>query len=178
MTSSAKTNGTTASSKNFIRAILAVAGGFVLAVAGVIFYGTVTRPAENKAKDVAACKVYLVGYQKAKVAFVKEETAKDHTPKVETAVKAYADALVKGYNGAFDLVGDVNGTVGKGLKQLALARLQLDTQSQDAMASSFSTLDNTAATVEQVCSGVLDSANVKGSYGVYSPAPVATKSTK
>jgi hypothetical protein len=178
MTSSAKTPGKPAGNRNFIRAIIAVAVVFVLGIGGVIFYGTVTLPAQNKANDVAACKVFLVGYQKAKVAFVKEETAKDHTPKAENAVKAYADQLVKGYNDAFKIVTDVNGTVGKGLKQLAIARLQLDTQSQDAMATSFSTLDNTAATVENVCSGVLDAANVTGKYGSYTPAPVATKSGK
>lgn len=178
MTSAPKTPAKNAGNKNFIRAIIAIAAVFVLATGGVIFYGSVTLPAENKAKDVAACKVFLVGYQKAKAAFVKEETAKDHKPKAETAVRAYADELVKGYNKGFDLVGDVNGTVGKGLKQLALARLQLDTQTPEAMANSFSTLDNTAATVEQVCSGVLDAANVKGSYGVYTPAPAVTKSTK
>lgn len=164
--------------KTWIRSIIALCVVFVLGTAGVIYYGTVTLPAQNKANDVAACKIYLVGYQKAKAAFVAEETAKDHTPKVETAVRAYADQLVKGYNSAFKIVTDVNGTVGTGLKQLAMARLNLDTQSQDAMATSFSTLDNTAGTVETVCSGVLDAANVKGSFGVYSPAPVATKSPK
>jgi hypothetical protein len=178
MTSAATDAANKRGNRNFVRAIIAIAAVFVLGLGGVIFYGTVTLPAQNKANDVAACKVFLVGYQKAKAAFVKEETAKDHTPKVETAVRAYADELVKGYNGGFKLVTDVNGTVGKGLKQLALARLQLDTQTQDAMATSFSTLDNTAATVEQVCSGVLDAANVKGQFGVYSPAPVATKSSK
>jgi hypothetical protein len=178
MTSAATNAANKRGNRNFLRAIIAISAVFVLGLGGVIFYGTVTLPAQNKANDVAACKIYLVGYQKAKAAFVKEETAKDHTPKAETAVRAYADQLVKGYNDAFKVVTDVNGTVGKGMKQLALARLNLDTQSQDAMATSFSTLDNTAATVENVCSGVLDAANVKGSYGVYTPAPVATKSSK
>lgn len=175
------------SKRKWIRAIIAISAVFVLGIAGVIYYGTVTLPAENKAKDVAACKTFLVAYSDANLAFLNEENAKDHKPSVETAVKAFADKLLNGYNKAYTQVGDSTGTVAKAIQSVALARLYLDTRTSDSTASTFSNLLSTTQTTEQVCHTTLDSANVKGKFGSYdsskgstpaassSPAPSATK---
>lgn len=164
------------SKKTWVRAIVAVAVVFVLGIAGVVYYGTVALPAINKAKDVTACESYLVGYDKAKVAFLNEENAKSHKPSVEYAVKAYAQALSDGYNKAVNQVGDINGTVGTAMKNVAINRLHLDTTTESNMATTFSNLDNAAGTAEQICTGVLAAGNVKSKFGAYTPAPSASPS--
>jgi hypothetical protein len=162
------------SKKNWVRAIIALAVVFVLGVGGIVYYGAVALPAINKAKDVVACKTFLVGYDKAKLAFLNEENSKDHKPSVETAVKGYAQALSDGYNKAVTEVGDINGTVGSAMKNVALNRLHLDTTTESNMASTFANLDNAAGTAEQICTGVLAAANVKGKFGAYTPEPSAS----
>ena len=164
------------SKKTWVRAIVAVSTVFVLGIGGVVYYGTVALPAINKAKDVTACESFMVGYQKAKNAFIDEENATDHKPSVENAVKGYAQALSDGYNKAVDEVGDINGTVGTAMKNVAINRLHLDTTTESNMASTFADLDNSAGTAEQICSGVLSAANVKGKYGSYTPEPSASPS--
>ena len=164
------------SKKSWIRSIIVVSIVFVLGIGGVVYYGTVTLPAENRAKDVTACKTYLVGYQNAKLAFLNEENAKDHKPSVKTAVTSYAKALADGYNQAVTEVGDMNRMVGQSLKNVALQRLRLDTTNESSMATSFANLDNAAGTAEQLCTSALDVANVKQKYGAYTPAPTASPS--
>jgi hypothetical protein len=164
------------SKKTWVRAIIALSVVFVLGITGVVYYGAVALPAINKAKDVTACKTFLVGYDKAKLAFLNEENAKDHKPSVETAVKAYAQELSTSYNKAFSEIGDVNGTVGQAMKNIAMNRLNLDTTNPTNMASSFANLDNSAGTAEQICSGALAAANVTGKFGAYTPAPSASPS--
>lgn len=164
--------------KTWIRSLIALGVVTVLSVTGVVVYGTVLLPAENKAKDIKACETFLVGYKDAQFAFVQEATAKDHKPSAKTAVLNYSAALAKGYNTAFEQLGDMNGYVAKGIKQLALARLQLDTSTDSGIQQGFADLDNTAGSVEQVCQGVLEAANVKGKYGSYTPAPSASPSNK
>jgi basic membrane lipoprotein Med (substrate-binding protein (PBP1-ABC) superfamily) len=159
--------------KTWIRSLIALGVVVVLGITGVTVYGTVLLPAENKAKDVAACKTFLVGYQKAQKAFVDEATAKDHTPDPKTAVANYAKALSNGYNSAFEQIGDQNSYVAKGMQQLALTRLRADFTTDSGVQQGFADLDNTAGTVENICQGVLEGANVKGKYGSYTPAPSA-----
>lgn len=159
--------------KTWIRSLIALGVVVILGITGVTVYGTVLLPAENKAKDVAACKTFLVGYHDAQFAFVSEATAKDHTPDPKTAVQNYSKVLAKGYNKAFEQVGDMNGYVAKGMKQLALTRMYLDLSTDSGVQQGFADLDNTAGTVENICQGVLEGANVKGKYGSYTPAPSA-----
>ena len=162
------------SKKNWVRAIIVLSVVFVLGIAGVVYYGAVALPAINKAKDVVACKTFLVGYDKAKLAFLNEENAKDHKPSVETAVKGYAQALSDAYNKAITEVGDINGIVGSAMKNVAINRLHLDTTTESNMATTFADLDNASGTAEQICTGALAAANVKGKFGSYTPAPSAS----
>ena len=164
--------------KTWIRSLIALGVVTVLSLTGVVIYGTVLLPAQNKAKDVAACKTFLVGYVQAQHAFVKEATAKDHTPNPKTAVVQYSNTLGDAYNKAYEQVGDINGYVGKGMKQLAMVRLYADFKTDSGIQQTFADLDNTAGSVDQLCQGVLEGSNVKGKYGSYTPAPSASPSTK
>lgn len=164
--------------KTWIRSLIALGVVFVLGITGVILYGTVLLPAQNKAKDVTACKTFLVGYKAAQTAFINEANSKDHTPNAKTAVVQYSNTLGDAYNKAYEQVGDMNGYVAKGMQQLAMTRLYADFKTEAGYQKAFADLDNTAGSVEQVCQGVLESANVKGKYGTYTPAPSTSPSSK
>lgn len=164
--------------KTWIRSLIALGVVTVLSITGVVVYGTVLLPAQNKAKDVTACKTFLVGYKAAQTAFINEANSKDHTPNAKTAVVQYSNTLGDAYNKAYEQVGDMNGYVAKGMQQLAMTRLYADFKTEAGYQKAFADLDNTASSVEQVCQGVLESANVKGHYGTYTPAPSTSPSTK
>jgi hypothetical protein len=173
MTSKAQQAANAKSNRNWVRTIVALSVVVVLALSGVVVYGSAVLPAQNKAKDVAACKTFVVGYHNAQLAFIKEATAKDHTPSPKTAVMNYIEVLHTAANEGFKQ-SNQDGTIAKGFEQISIDYLTIDTKSETGLQNGFSTMDGHASTIEGLCNTAFDNAGVKSPVKTASPSPSAT----
>jgi hypothetical protein len=148
------------SKKLWFRSIIIFSVAFVAVIGGVIYYGSVSLPAMNKAKDVTACQTFLKGYGAAQIAFLKEAAATDHAPSAKTAVANYAEVLVTAYNKAFKQA-TKDGVVYNGIVDIAKQRLTLDVTDTATLQQQFTSLDGAAKMEEEICSGALEAAHAK-----------------
>ena len=163
------------SKKIWFYSILSFSIVFVLTMGGIVYYGSVTLPAINKAKNVTACQTFLKGYGEAQIAFLKEAAATDHAPSAKTAVTNYTTILVTAYNKAFQLAAK-DSAVYNGLIDIAKQRLGMDVTDSATLQTQFTNLDGAAKMEKDICSGALEAAHVKNPLEPVksSPSPTAT----
>jgi hypothetical protein len=146
-------NATAVNNKNWRITIIALATVFVLAIGGTVFYGTVVVPQQEKARNVAACKTFEVGYQNAKFAFITEMIQKKHTPNPLTAIQKYMDKLLLGsLHAAKDL--PYESDLGKAMIDLNVSKLTFDGSSNEAANQSFRAYDDQAKNIQSICYGL------------------------
>jgi len=160
------------SRKLWIRAISIISAAIVLSIGGVVYYGTIVLPAQNAARDVAACKIYVKGSNDAAVAFMKEGSATDHKPSVTTAINNYMKILFTANNLSYNQA-NPNGSVAASFIQISKARLALDTSSSTALMSGFNSVYSAASDTLSLCQSVLTAAHVP----VPTLAPATTPSS-
>lgn len=147
------------SAKRWRNSLIAIIVVFILAIGGTIYYGAVALPAQNKANDISACNIFEEGYLKAQLAVVKEETAKDHKPNLQTAVDGYVSNLFHANQIAFKKSAQ-GGKLNSLLTDVALARMRYSS-TVTASPTFPSDLDSAAQAVSSYCQTILPAASPK-----------------
>jgi len=130
-------------------AIIALIAGAVLAIGGVVFYGTSIMPGQRVAADKQACDTFAAGLIAARTKAVQmlEQTPPAKDPDV---AQAYLDAIDVAIDKAFTQAAS-RSDVANALAQLGLARISYDaTQGFTAIG----TLENSYDPVKTACSVV------------------------
>ena len=158
------------SRRNWIISISVLGAVLACALGGMVYYGLVITPQVNKAKDVASCKVFLVGYHDAQAAFTSEATAKDHKPSAATAVRNFFEVLHDAANLAYTKA-DPQGQIATGYLQISQTYLTSDLKTDSGIQEGFGNMDNAASVIENVCNTALDNAGVKSPVKTANPSP-------
>jgi hypothetical protein len=132
----------------------------VLAIGGVIFYGTAIMPAERLKADAAACDSFVIGVIKGRARVV-ELTKKTPAEPDNEIAQAYIDEVMKGVDKAFGEAAS-KGEVSDALARIGLTRLN---NNADKGIEAISTLENSYSGIKAACEPVMRAA---------SPAPTAT----
>lgn len=141
------------SNKAWRYTIISLVVVFVLGVGGIVYYGTVVVPKQEKVRNVAACKIFEAGYQNAKLEFINEMIQKKHTPDPLTAIQKYMDKLFVGsIRAAKDL--PYESDLGKAMIDLNVSKLSFDGSSKAAANQSFRAYDDQAINIQSICYGL------------------------
>ena len=128
------------------------------AIAGVVTYGTVIKPAEDLAMNKTACKSFLDGNEKARLAYVAEATATDHEPSLETGIRIYLTTQFEGVNKAI-LEAAPKTPIRLAIADIGIQQLQYDSGSSDLI-TIFNTVDRAATSLIKECQAILPAPSV------------------
>jgi hypothetical protein len=157
-------------SRGWTISLIALSAVFVLGVSGTVFYGSVVLPAQNKAADLQACKIFEKGYASARMAFVKEATSKQHTPSLATAIDNYINPLFAANHKAYK-VANPSGDLSSALSDLAVSRLSYESTKDSKNPVFPNTVDQAAMAVEQLCTPIIGATKT----ATPTASPTATK---
>ncbi|MEY4743938.1 MAG: hypothetical protein RIR34_1277 [Actinomycetota bacterium] len=128
-----------------------------IGIGSVVYYGSVTLPAANKASDTKACEIFAMGFTQARMGFLEEAQNKDHKPSLATAVEAYMKPTIASNHASFKRA-NPNGDVGKAIADLGIAAVSFQ-NSYDAKNPTFpSAVDQAAQNVDALCTPLLTEA--------------------
>ena len=135
--------------KRWAIVIISIVVASILAIGGVIFYGTAVLPGERKAADVKACDLFAIGVMQARSEAIAlaERTPPASDPDI---AQKYIDVLSKGIDKAF-MQAASKSDVANALAQLGMARISFDaTQGFQAVTA----LEGSYDPVTTACSAV------------------------
>ena len=128
------------------------------AIIGVVSYGTVIKPAEDKAKNVTACTSFLNGNEKARLAYVAEATATDHEPNLETAIRNFLTEEFAGVNKAI-MEAAPKTPIRLAIADIGVQQLKYDSGNGD-LVTIFKSVDSSATALVTQCKAILPAPSV------------------